>query len=642
MSTSVNRREKLGTRMMLRLQKFVSGRRTLSSSSLDRLREESNDLRENRIGETGATIGEVRSGVIGRDEEIVENDDVWRQRIFKRGITKLALRWKRLNEIVGFLFWLYSRTDYPPRAKLEALRLRRELKSVELAEIREAEEQRKLNDFHVAQAKIAEQTIINTLANLGHRNSNPKAKIKNVSFDIIEVSPNSYRFHVDARKLPEGVNLPALTEPSVTTTIAGALMRPVNAILGDPLTKDLGSVARYEGLWYEVEIAGSLSVPNRCEFRDMLEFIDDDAHPLSFTLGYGENKRALTRSLDPLPHLLISGETQGGKSNGMNVIICSILSRNTPNTIRTLMIDVKGGGIELGHYEGIKHMILDVPEVPNGIARNPEEGLAVLQWVTQESDDRMAEFTRHKIKKLAEWNKAHPNKAKPWIVVFIDELAELLDPEDRTLRKAVLKLIRRLASTSRAAGVHIVAALQTADRTNMPQTIKNNFPGRLAFAMSDASASILAVGDGSATNLSPVGRAIWKHGRHKFLCQTPLITNGDIAQVVAKAQAGETVKFIKRTEVTPEEIIRWAVSENEMSVSTRDVYDQFSDRMSSWEAARVLERMDGKTYEVDFATYRIIPGAGRRSRIVEKVHDAITEDGLQQTQTQTQPETKEQ
>lgn len=269
-------------------------------------------------------------------------------------------------------------------------------------------------------------------------------------------------------------------------------------------------------------------------------------------------------------------------------------------------------------------MILEVPEVPNGIARTSEQGLKVFQWVAAESEARMEEFTAHKIKKLSQWNKKYPRRRKPFIVVYIDEVAELLDPEDRKLRKEVLSLIRKLASTSRAAGVHLVGALQTADRTNMPQTIKNNFPGRLAFAMADASASILAIGDGAAMNLSPVGRAIWKHGRDRVTVQTPFISNGDIEQIVENAKRGEITKNVKRSKVTPEEVIQWALEENEGRLRKTEVFANFNERITQREIELMLYEMEKNIYEINDETYKIIRGIGTRPRTIQKVGGADT------------------
>jgi len=615
--------KKLSTRMMLRVQKFYTGHRTLTSTSTSALTNSQNEKVEERTGEQENQFMQSQSIVnTSGEREHIENDNIWKVRIWKRGYTRLALRLRKLYKLIDFALMLWQRKDYPPRAKWEAIRLRRELKYTELAQLRDDEEQRQLNKLLHPQVKIAERTIINTLANLGYKNDNKNAKNRTVVFDLVEFDSNVFRFHVDAKRLPSGVDLTSLASPQVTTTLAGSLWKPVNAILGDPLKQVEGAKSAYMGLWYEVEIAGTLGIPNRCDFRQMLELIPESANSLSFTLGLAESKRNVVRSLEPLPHLLITGETLGGKSNGLNVIICCHISRNTPDQLRTLMIDVKGGGIELGHYEGIKHMILDVPDINNGIARTPEQGLKVLNYVAHISEKRMDDMTARKIKKLSEWNRRFPKRKMPYIVVYIDEVAELLDPQDRKMRNAVLGLIRKLASTSRAAGVHLIGALQTADRTNMPQTVKNNFPGRLAFAMADASASILAVGDGSATNLSPVGRAIWKHGRDRLMVQTPYIASGEIAQIVENAKEGKITARIRRAKVTPEEIIRWGLEEMESRLPSKIVRDQFNNRGASFaEIEQMLIGMEGNIYQIDDQSYRVIASAGKNSRIIEKLDE---------------------
>jgi hypothetical protein len=608
---------------MLRLQKYWTGRRTIYHDSQVSLVNASNKVMD------GAAVTNVNMAAKAQsieqdqsDREHIENLNPFKVRIWKRGLTKWARLFRKLTRYLELWLDLRDRKDLPPRAKWESFRLGRELKNTELAQIVDEEREAELHKVLKPQVMIAERTIINTLDNLGYCNRSKQAKNKSIRFDLVEFDSNTFRYHVDAKRLPDGVTLPKLASEEVTTTLAGSLWRPVNAILGDPLKQVEGVKSAYMGLWYEVEIAGTLGIPNRCEFRQMLQLIPDSAHDLAFTLGYAESKRHVVRSLEPLPHLLITGETLGGKSNGINVIICCHISRNTPDQLRTLMLDVKGGGIELGHYEGIAHMITEVEGVPTGIARTPEQGLKVLEYVADVSSKRMEAMTAKKIKKLSEWNRKYPKRKMPYVVVYIDELAELLDPQDRKLRNTVLALIKKLASTSRAAGVHLIGALQTADRTNMPQTIKNNFPGRLAFAMADASASILAVGDGSAMNLSPVGRAIWKHGRDRLVVQTPFIASGEIAQIVENAMQGKVTVKVQRTKVAAEEIIRWSLEEAESKLQSHEVRAHFSQfGIGQNEIERMLQEMEGNTYLVDNNTYLVQKSIGKNARTIQKVDE---------------------
>lgn len=621
--------------MNLRVNKIETGKRFFFSRSKTGVQSSENELTDETDSRSEVVDVQSSSLVQEKTTEDIINNDVWRTRIYKRGVKKWRAMWNKLRRGVAFTLKVWSQKRVPLKTRAEQLFTGRLLNAVEMAEIIDTEERRRLNAKHKADAKIAEQMIINTLTNLGYAHKpDGRGKKSRVSFDVVKFDEHSYRYHVDASKLPEKVDLPELATARVTTTIAGSLGRPVSAILGNLSEVKLSGASVYDGLWFEVEIAGTLGIPNRCDFWVVVDQIEDSAHPLAFTLGYSENKRHIIRSLEPLPHLLITGETLGGKSNGLNVIICCHISRNTPDTLRALMLDVKGGGIELGHYEGIQHMILEVPEVPNGIARTSEQGLNVLRWVAEESESRMEEFTRHKLKKLSQWNKKYPRRRKPFIVVYVDEVAELLDPEDRKLRKEVLSLIRKLASTSRAAGVHLVGALQTADRTNMPQTIKNNFPGRLAFAMADASASILAIGDGAAMNLSPVGRAIWKHGRDRVTVQTPFVSNGDIEQIVENAKRGEVTKNVKRSVVTPEEVIQWALEENESRLRVTEVFAQFGERSTKSEIEMMLYQMEKNQYEINDEIYKIVKGIGTRPRTVQKIDDADTVTGFSQVRTQ--------
>lgn len=569
------------------------------------------------------------------DRPYVENLDEWKDRIPKRGIKKWVRRFRIVKHYLNLLTMLRTDTDIPLVNRIERLRMGRDFTPTERAEIIENINRKRLDAFHRDRAQRGGRLIINSLANLGFANVHVNAKggtkfLKTIVFDRVEYSPLIYRYHVDAKRLPYKVSIGDLYADGVCTTLSASVEHPVRAKIEQ---KD----AFVTGLWYEIEIAATLGIPNKCYFTDVLQLIPDSAHPLAFMLGYAENKRVITRSIHNLPHLLITGETLGGKSNGLNVIICCHLARNTPRELRTMMIDAKGGGIELGHYDGIAHMITDVDGVPNGIATNSVSGLKVLDWAVNEAQSRMDEFANYKIKNIDAWNKKFTKRKKPYIVVYTDELSELLDPEDMKLRKAILRSVRKLASQARAAGVHLIDALQTADRTNMPQTIKNNFPGRLAFAMADASASILAIGTGEAINLTPVGRAIWKHGTDKVMIQTPFISDGEIDQIVRNAKNGITTTNIRKSRLTPEEIITWAIEYNESSLRVVEVYSHFGERMEKAGIEKLLKEMDGQTFGVNERMYQILPGAGRRARIVVEIRGnlpsdpAFLQDGTQDT-----------
>jgi DNA segregation ATPase FtsK/SpoIIIE-like protein len=151
------------------------------------------------------------------------------------------------------------------------------------------------------------------------------------------------------------------------------------------------------------------------------------------------------------------------------------------------------------------------------------------------------------------------------------------------------------------------------------EMIKVNFPGRICFSVPDASSSILFVGDGSAINLMPAGRARFKHGTDNFLAQTPLIAASEIDEIVRNAKAGKTTAKLSKTIVTPEEIIEWSIDNNNSSLAVGDVYNKFSTRMEKAATERLLKDMEGQTFAVGDRVFQVLPGAGKRPRIVVKI-----------------------
>jgi hypothetical protein len=127
------------------------------------------------------------------------------------------------------------------------------------------------------------------------------------------------------------------------------------------------------------------------------------------------------------------------------------------------------------------------------------------------------------------------------------------------------------------------------------------------------------VGDGSAINLMPAGRARFKHGTDNFLAQTPLIQVSEIDEIVKNAKAGRTTMKLSKTVVTPEEVIEWAMEYNNSSLAVKDVWNKFSTRIDARSVENLLRESEGKIFEISGMVYQVIPGGGKRPRIVVKI-----------------------
>lgn len=190
------------------------------------------------------------------------------------------------------------------------------------------------------------------------------------------------------------------------------------------------------------------------------------------TLGLGMDVvgNSVLADLAKMPHLLIAGATGAGKSVGINTIICSILMKATPEEVRLLMIDPKR--IELSTYEAIPHLL-------HPVVVDPKMASRALQWAVKEMERRYALMEEKRVKSFASYNQEAEEKL-PYIVIIIDELADLMMVSSNEVENSVA----RLAQMARAAGMHLILATQRPSVDVLTGLIKANFPTRMSFKVS--------------------------------------------------------------------------------------------------------------------------------------------------------------
>jgi len=225
-----------------------------------------------------------------------------------------------------------------------------------------------------------------------------------------------------------------------------------------------------------------IEVPNeQIALVTLRDVVESDAFrrlksPLRFALGQDVAGNAVAADLSAMPHLLIAGQTGSGKSVCVNSLIACLLLHNTPDDLRLIMVDPKR--VELTNYNGIPHLLAPV-------VVETERVVGVLQWVLREMDMRYHKLAQAGTRNIVEYNarletqKDGKEKKLPKLVVFIDELADLmmLAPEETQ------GAITRLAQLSRATGIHLVIATQRPSVEVVTGIIKANFPARIAFAV---------------------------------------------------------------------------------------------------------------------------------------------------------------
>ena len=311
--------------------------------------------------------------------------------------------------------------------------------------------------------------------------NNPAKKQTVTKGDIVEKSKilqstfNNFGIEV---KIVKAIVGPSITQFQILPTPGTKVSKIVN------LSNDIALNLAAKDVRIEAPIPGKsligIEIPNTVnELVTMKEvFINDkDNSPLSVAIGKDVSGEAMFTRIDKTPHLLIAGSTGSGKSVCVNTIITSILLKNKPDKVKLIMIDPKM--VELSIYDGIPHLLTSV-------VTDPLKAAGVLHKVVLEMESRYREFARTRVRNIEGYNKIAEKdpdyKELPYIVVIIDELADLM----MVSSKEVEESIARIAQKARAAGIHMIIATQRPSVDVITGVIKTNIPSRIAFAVSSS------------------------------------------------------------------------------------------------------------------------------------------------------------
>ncbi|MCQ2571009.1 MAG: DNA translocase FtsK 4TM domain-containing protein [Candidatus Saccharibacteria bacterium] len=213
--------------------------------------------------------------------------------------------------------------------------------------------------------------------------------------------------------------------------------------------------------------------------------------PLAFTVGKDIAGQVVVGDLAKMPHLLIAGTTGSGKSVMTNVLISSLLYHNSPSDLKLIIVDPKQ--VEMAAYEDIPHLLTPV-------INSTDKALSAMKWAVGEMEKRYTIMSKERVKNIIDYNtkmadqggtvtiadedgnpQEHNNGKMPYIVVIVDEMADLM----MTAGKELEMLIVRIAQKGRAAGIHLVLATQRPEVKVVTGLIKANIPGRIAFAVNN-------------------------------------------------------------------------------------------------------------------------------------------------------------
>jgi S-DNA-T family DNA segregation ATPase FtsK/SpoIIIE len=370
-----------------------------------------------------------------------------------------------------------------------------------------------------------------------------------------------------------------------------------------------------------------IEVPNTVRETVLLkEIIDSDAFrssksKLSFGLGKDISGEPFVVDLAKMPHLLVAGSTGSGKSVSINSMICSILFKATPDEVRFLMIDPKM--LELSDYEGIPHLLLPV-------VTNPKKAAAGLKWLVEEMERRYKVLAEKGVRNIEHYHQRIEKELKekkkvyrrrgdvleggeekpvesmeslPYIVVVIDELADLMMISSREVEES----ITRLAQMARAVGIHLLLATQRPSVDVLTGIIKANFPARISFQVTSKVDSRTILDTIGAEHLLGAGDMLFLPPGSSKLTRLH-------GAFVSSPEIKRIVEFLKKQGKPSYDLSILLEVKKEKEETGEDEYDEKYD-----EAVAFVAELGQASISLIQRRFRI--GYNRAARIVEKMEE---------------------
>jgi DNA segregation ATPase FtsK/SpoIIIE, S-DNA-T family len=341
--------------------------------------------------------------------------------------------------------------------------------------------------------------------------------------------------------------------------------------------------------------------------------------PLAFAIGKDISGDAVVGELNKMPHLLIAGQTGSGKSVMINTLLTSLLYRNSPSEMKLILVDPKQ--VEMAAYQDIPHLLTPV-------ITEPDKTISALKWAVNEMERRYKLLAEHRVKDIKTYNQKiqsngtkitvededgipqeHENGAMPYIVIVIDELADLMMVASRDVEA----LIVRLAAKARAVGIHLVLATQSPRADVITGLIKANIPARIAFTVAGQVESRIILDQVGAEKLLGQGDMLLltpSMSKPKRI-QGAWVTDEEVHKIIAHLHMQSPPQY-------NDEVVSQPVQLNGKGGVVMD-FDSGSDDDMYKDALRVV--IDSGKASASLLQRRLRVGYARAARLIETMED---------------------
>lgn len=439
-----------------------------------------------------------------------------------------------------------------------------------------------------------------------YRKSADRGDIKKNS-QIIEKTLESFGIQAKVVEIDQG---PAVTRYCLQLT-QGTKISKITSLQYDLA---LALAAHTGEVRIEAPIPGKalvgVEIPNRSlevvPMRAMLdsEVMKQNKSKLTIPLGFDAASTPKIADITKMPHLLVAGTTNSGKSVMLNAIITSFLYRASPNEIKLILVDPKR--VEMASYNGLPHLMCPV-------INDPKETLSALKWAIKEMGDRYQTFSEVGARNIASYNEMSGFNAMPYIVIIIDEFADLMMYAPNEVEEYVC----RLAQMARAVGIHLIIATQRPSVDVITGLIKANIPARVAFNVSSMVDSRVILDGPGAEKLLGRGDMLYlaSDSPKPVRIQAPFVRDDEIQNLI---------NFIKGLGVGPtytEEVLTQQVNIGRGGGGGSVGGEDGDDQDALFEEARRIV-LDTGNASASFLQRKLKVGYARAARLIDQLESA--------------------